>query len=535
MKKVWLVFVITGCLIVGFIPPSTAQALSNFKDYNQVGDQYRESMNYLVESGVFIGYDGRINPKGELTRAEVAKMIAVLVGAVQPREIVAPVASTKFKDLKNHWVSGYVEKLMKFNPSIISGIPEGLFKPDDLVKKDELAKIVVTAFSIPLSNSVQVVDGPTSWAKKEINALASAGIIPSGIFSPKSVPTREFTSLLMQRAKEETTRLVVNSNGPMEYSADKIAERLGVEVTNSYRYLHNGTFGTQTSISISNQGLTNGGLDRFATTLVDFEIEVKNQRLSNTGTYEIYLPLFKKSYILHLKEGEKFHLLKRLSLSEQEKKLVTGAWLTNEPFLIQFHPFTKKNEYTENSREIYVTPVLINGNQQIPVGEKQSMYHFSQPYLKTEFLHQLVTYQYSYDNGTFYFGNSKDNFNKYAEFLGSHQSDIIRYGKELYATHTLDAAIRLSKGTGSVQLQLNYLGKSHTITLKEHPTDYANYYLSDLFDLTSEHYLLSNLQGQVTFKLIPLNKQKGSAIITLYATDKNKQPIQLPLSEYLAY
>lgn len=516
------------------ITPSIAQALSNFKDYNQVGDQYRESMNYLVESGVLNGYDGKINPKGELTRAEVAKMIAVLVGAVQPEEVVHASSSTKFKDLQNHWVSGYVEKLVKFDSSIISGTPEGLFLPNQKVKKDELAKLLVTAFSIPLNDSVQVVDAYTSsWGKKYINALASLGIISTGIFSPKSVPTREYTSLLMHRSKEETTRLVVDSN--TSNLTGEIVKRLDVEVENSHRYLHNGTFGTQASISLNEEGLTSAALEELGRTLIDFEIEVKNQLVSNTGAYEIYLPLLKKSYILHLKEGETFQLFKRLSLSEQEKKLVTGAWLLNEPFIIEFYPFKKKNEYLENFREIYVTPVLMNGNQQISIGEKQVMVLFPQPYLKTEFLHHLVSYQYSYSNGTFNFSDSKDIFNKYAQFLGAYQPDIIRYGKEIYATHTFDAAIRLSKGTGSVQLQLNYLGKSHTVTLKENPNDYAEYFLSDLLDLTSDHYLLSNLQGQVTFNIVPLNKQKGSAIITLYAMNKNKQSIPIPLSEFLAY
>lgn len=49
--------------------------LTEFNDHKAVGDFACESMAWAVETGVLIGMDGVLNPKGDATRAQIATML----------------------------------------------------------------------------------------------------------------------------------------------------------------------------------------------------------------------------------------------------------------------------------------------------------------------------------------------------------------------------------------------------------------------------------------------------------------------------
>ena len=66
-----LVLARTVCL-----PAASTSALSRFPDQNEVGAWAADSVSAMVERGYISGYnDGRLNPKGEITRAEMAQIM----------------------------------------------------------------------------------------------------------------------------------------------------------------------------------------------------------------------------------------------------------------------------------------------------------------------------------------------------------------------------------------------------------------------------------------------------------------------------
>lgn len=57
--------------------PSTksGKSLADFSDKNTISDWAEEALKYLVEWGIVIGNEGRINPSGTATRAEIARVL----------------------------------------------------------------------------------------------------------------------------------------------------------------------------------------------------------------------------------------------------------------------------------------------------------------------------------------------------------------------------------------------------------------------------------------------------------------------------
>ncbi|NLG53878.1 MAG: S-layer homology domain-containing protein, partial [Clostridiales bacterium] len=49
--------------------------LSEFKDIGQISDYAKSAVALLVKNGLIKGTDGKINPKGRATRAEIAVLI----------------------------------------------------------------------------------------------------------------------------------------------------------------------------------------------------------------------------------------------------------------------------------------------------------------------------------------------------------------------------------------------------------------------------------------------------------------------------
>jgi thermitase len=85
---------------------------------------------------VLSGYpNGTFNPGKNVTRAEIAKMLA---GALGISEFKA--SKTSFSDISTHWAQGYI--LGCNGAGIISGYPDNRFKPDATANRAEAAKMI---------------------------------------------------------------------------------------------------------------------------------------------------------------------------------------------------------------------------------------------------------------------------------------------------------------------------------------------------------------------------------------------------------
>ncbi|OEH93347.1 S-layer homology domain-containing protein, partial [Bacillus solimangrovi] len=163
---------VTTAVVASAVAPAVSAA--QFSDV-QDSAWYTDSIDYLVGKEVLSGYpDGTFKPNGSLTRAEAAKVMALTLGLDTEGE-----ATVDFPDVNSgDWFAPYVTALV--NEGVISGFPDGTFKPQETLTRAQMAKMMAVAYGIGEDSSVDLdfVDlGDSQWAKGYIGALVGAGIV----------------------------------------------------------------------------------------------------------------------------------------------------------------------------------------------------------------------------------------------------------------------------------------------------------------------------------------------------------------------
>lgn len=141
------------------------------------------------------GYDdGTVRPDASITRAEVAMIFYRLLD----REALAKYDTTAntFSDVPSgQWYTAAVSTLSAMG--VLSGYPDGTFRPDAPITRAELASVCVRFFAAPpsgLENPFSDIAG--HWAQNAISAAARLGIVsgyPDGTFQPENQITRAET------------------------------------------------------------------------------------------------------------------------------------------------------------------------------------------------------------------------------------------------------------------------------------------------------------------------------------------------------
>ncbi len=162
---------LTGVMLSGMMVMGASAA---FPDADEIVTV--EAVNTMVALNIINGKDnGNFDPEGLVTRAEMAKMIAVAVnGGVAPEFGVKTVPS--FTDIKGHWAEQFIEYCsdMKY----INGRGNGTFDPNGNVTGVEAAKMVLTALGYD-AEAYQLVGA--DWAIN-VSAIASRTCKPISLY-----------------------------------------------------------------------------------------------------------------------------------------------------------------------------------------------------------------------------------------------------------------------------------------------------------------------------------------------------------------
>lgn len=135
-----LVFSLMSFAFAAPTAKTTAAELSDFTDKDQL--TYTEAADYLIAAGVVKGdTDTTLNPKGDLTREQAAKLIAyACLGQVAADNLKASVAP--FNDVAaDRWSAGYIAYCQK--QGIINGYGDGNFGPADKVTGYQFGKMLL--------------------------------------------------------------------------------------------------------------------------------------------------------------------------------------------------------------------------------------------------------------------------------------------------------------------------------------------------------------------------------------------------------
>jgi hypothetical protein len=152
--------------------------------------------------------DGTLDPKGNLSRAELTKMIT-LVFSLQPKGKAA-----SFTDIREgDWYREYVDNA--YSNGLINGIGDSVFAPDADISRQDICVIAYRALSrtdsaLPDAAAATFADqnAIAEYAVTAVGTLRQIGIVsgrPDGSFDPTANITRE-----------EAAKILV---GVMEYAA----------------------------------------------------------------------------------------------------------------------------------------------------------------------------------------------------------------------------------------------------------------------------------------------------------------------------
>lgn len=195
MKKLGLALAAT--LFVSSISamPSSAAGFPDVSDANR----FHKEIQYLSDEGVITGFtDGKFQPKAGVTRGQAAIMIGKALGYSAEEQ------NTQFKDVDDTIVSsGYIAKLVK--EGVISGYPDGTFKPAKTVTRAEMAIFISRAFDWGYEGEPEyffdVQKGMKAYdAIQKLSAWGVAAGYERSSFRPAETLTREQFAAFTARA-----------------------------------------------------------------------------------------------------------------------------------------------------------------------------------------------------------------------------------------------------------------------------------------------------------------------------------------------
>jgi len=140
-----------------------------FPDQNKI--ENTDAVNMNVALGIIKGRDtGAFDPAGNVTRAEMAKMICVMLnGGNEPT--LGTKATATYKDTKGHWAEAYIEYCTSLG--IVAGMGDGTFAPNANVTGTQAAKMLLVALGFDAS--FEGFNG-ASWSVK-INVAANQKVL----------------------------------------------------------------------------------------------------------------------------------------------------------------------------------------------------------------------------------------------------------------------------------------------------------------------------------------------------------------------
>ena len=189
-----------------------------FSDQSKIKNT--EAVDACTALNIIGGYpDGSFKPEGNITRAEVTKMICVaLNGGKEPN--LATNATPTFSDVRTNANSAWAEKYIESCASqgIVSGVGGGKFAPAGNVTGTQLAKMLLVALGYKSEN-----EGFTgnAWATN-VNTIASAKGLYAGLetIDPSAAITRDNAAQMVWNAMnanevEYKTNLIAGPDGKL--------------------------------------------------------------------------------------------------------------------------------------------------------------------------------------------------------------------------------------------------------------------------------------------------------------------------------
>lgn len=209
-----------GMMVVG----ASAVNYDDFSDKDKIVN--KEAVSTLVELGVIAGKDdGTYDPTGIVTRAEMAKMICVVLnGGKDPS--LGDVTKYSYTDTVGHWAAPYIEYCAI--RGIVAGKGDGTFAPNETVTGSQAAKMLLVAAGY--QPAIEGFTGATWEVKTNVRANA-VGLYDGLDINPSQGLTRDSAAQMVYNildVEQVTYKYTLVANGDGTFTSvneiDKTAD-----------------------------------------------------------------------------------------------------------------------------------------------------------------------------------------------------------------------------------------------------------------------------------------------------------------------
>lgn len=209
-----------GMMVVG----ASAANYDDFSDKDKIVN--KEAVSTLVELGVIAGKDdGTYDPTGIVTRAEMAKMICVVLnGGKDPS--LGDVTKYSYTDTVGHWAAPYIEYCAIRN--IVAGKGDGTFGPNETVTGSQAAKMLLVAAGY--QSAIEGFTGANWEVKTNVRANA-VGLYDGLDINPSQGLTRDSAAQMVYNildVEQVTYKYTLVANGDGTFTSvneiDKTAD-----------------------------------------------------------------------------------------------------------------------------------------------------------------------------------------------------------------------------------------------------------------------------------------------------------------------
>ncbi|WP_145413674.1 DUF4073 domain-containing protein [Paenibacillus xylanexedens] len=204
-KKLGVTAIATIALTLSTAVHSSASAASSlpFKDVEQASP-WAKAVILEAQEKKFMSGDpkGYFHPLQQVTRQEAAVSLAKLMGLELNDQ-----ATSKFSDVTaDSWSASAIEAVQK--AGWMNGDPSGMFRPQAVVTREELASILARATQAdPTQAQVEELskikdhEQISTWAKKSVTSVVSSGLMTgnNGSFHPQQPVLRQELAAILVR------------------------------------------------------------------------------------------------------------------------------------------------------------------------------------------------------------------------------------------------------------------------------------------------------------------------------------------------
>ena len=172
-----------------------------YADADKINGDCEDAIELLYALDIMKGDGKNFNPEASVTRAEMAKMIYVILNYGKDDKAVTYTGAKMFSDVAaGTWYEGYVNYAAA--TKLVQGRPDGTFGPMDPVTTAEAAKMLLTA--IGYSAEARGYTG-ANWDKNVLSDASIIGLLDGYKANVNTFAPRQWVAVMMENALDALT------------------------------------------------------------------------------------------------------------------------------------------------------------------------------------------------------------------------------------------------------------------------------------------------------------------------------------------